>query len=29
MTGDTLGAGYELSEIVFLAVMTLQGEGIV
>ncbi|USF30540.1 Adenosylcobinamide-GDP ribazoletransferase [Clostridium sp. MD294] len=25
MTGDTLGAGYELSEIVFLAVMTLQG----
>ena len=25
MTGDTLGAGYELSEIVFLLVMTLQG----
>lgn len=25
MTGDTLGAGYELSEIVFLSVMTLQG----
>ena len=29
MTGDTLGAGYELSEIVFLAVMTLQKGGIV
>ena len=25
MTGDTLGAGYELSEIIFLLVMTLQG----
>lgn len=25
MTGDTLGAGYELSEIVFLATMVLQG----
>ena len=25
MTGDTLGAGYEFSEIIFLAVMALQG----